>query len=137
MRRLLAVSAAVLLATAAVQAGEKEDREQIGLGRAFFINNCASCHGPLAQGTAGGSHRLDLTSIAEHYGGRFDEVAVFQVVYGAHQVPLNGHRDMPVWGRMIARDHDRGDGLARARCADLVAYLKYIQDHPPVMVVLE
>ena len=137
MKRLLAVSAAVLLAAAAAQAGGEEDWGAIGLGRAFYISNCASCHGSLAQGTAEGSHRLDLTTLAEHYGGRFDEVAVFQVVYGAHVVPVGGHRDMPVWGRLIARERSQGDAIARARCTSLVAYLKYIQDHPPRPVVLE
>jgi mono/diheme cytochrome c family protein len=138
MRNGGAVLAALLLATVATaQAGEKEDWGRIGAGRAFFISNCVPCHGPFAQGTGEGtdglaSERLNLTRIKERSGGQFDEVRVYQVVYGANDVPAGGHREMPVWGRVIARQRSRGEGWAHTQCASLVAYPKYIQEHPPV-----
>ena len=136
MRRVLAVSAAVLLATVAVaQAGEKEDWGRIGQGRAFFLSNCVPCHGAFAQGTGEGTdglarERLNLTRIKERDGGQFNDMRVYQIVYGVNEVPLDGNREMPVWGRVIARHRSRGDNWARVQCASLVAYLKYIQDHP-------
>ncbi len=135
MRKLLVVSAALLLACAAVQAGEGEDWAAIGMGRALFLGNCVPCHGGLAEGPGKSGagvegSRLNLARIAERGGGRFDDVHVFQVIYGVHEVPIGGHREMPVWGRAMARQHSRGDGVARTNCASLVAYLKYLQDHP-------
>ena len=136
MRNGGAVLAAVLLATVATaQAGEKEDWSRIGQGRAFFLGNCVPCHGAFAQGTGEGtdglaSERLNLTRIKERSGGQFDDVRVFQVIYGVNEVPVGGHREMPVWGRLIARHRSHGDGFARAQCSSLVAYLKYVQDHP-------
>ena len=57
---------------------------------------------------------------------------MFQVIYGVSDVSAGGHREMPVWGRVIAQHRWRGDSSARTQCASLVAYLKYVQDHPPV-----
>jgi mono/diheme cytochrome c family protein len=138
VRKLLVVSAALLLASAAVQAGEGEDWAAIGMGRALFLGNCVPCHGGLAEGPGGveGS-RLNLARIAERGGGQFDDVRVFQVIYGVHEVPIGGHREMPVWGRVMARQRFRGDGVARLNCASLVAYLKYLQDHPHSKVAVE
>jgi mono/diheme cytochrome c family protein len=139
MRKVLAVSAAVLLAiVAAAQASENEDRGRIGQGRAFFLSNCVPCHGALAQGAGEGTdglarERLNLTRIRERDGGRFDDARVYQVVYGVNNVPPGGHREMPVWGRLIAGHRRRGDAQAQLQCAALVAYLKFIQDHPPLM----
>jgi mono/diheme cytochrome c family protein len=139
MRNVGAVLAAVLLATVATaQAGEKEDWDRIGQGRAFFIANCTRCHGTLAQGAGEGTdgvgrERLDLTRIAQRSGGEFDGVRVFQVVYGVNEVRPGDHREMPVWGRALARHKSRGEGWARNQCTNLVAFLEYIQDHPPVM----
>ena len=140
MRKLLVVSAALLLASAAAQAGEGEDWAAIGMGRALFIGNCVPCHGGLAEGpgeSRDGGSRLNLARIAERGGGQFDDLRVFQVIYGVHEVPIGSHRDMPVWGRLIARERSQGDAIARARCTSLVAYLKYIQDHPPRLAVSE
>lgn len=137
MRVSLALSAAALLfGGAGPLAGEGEDWARIGHGRALFITNCVPCHGGMADGVAEGSHRvarerLDLTRIAERNGGRFDELAVYHHVYGVYNVPLGGEREMPVWGRVIARTRDRGPGWAMNDCVSLVAYLEYIQDHPP------
>ena len=135
MRCALAVSAAVLLLAGGALAQERDDWDQIGMGRALFLANCVPCHGALAQGTSAATDgisgdRLDLTRIAERHG-EFDDVEVFQIVYGVHE---GSTREMPVWGRFIARHRSRGDGWARANCASLAAYLKYIQDNPPVLV---
>lgn len=117
-------------------AGEGEDWARIGQGRALFITNCVPCHGALADGVSGGTdglarERLDLTRISERNGGRFDDLAVYHVVYGVYNVPLGGEREMPVWGRAIARTRGRGPGYAMNNCVSLVAYLKYIQAHHP------
>jgi mono/diheme cytochrome c family protein len=135
VRKLLVVSAALLLASAAALAGEKEDWAAIGMGRALFLGNCVPCHGGLAEGPGESragveGSRLNLARIAERGGGQFDDLRVFQVIYGVHEVPVGGHREMPVWGRVMARQRSRGDGVARTYCASLVSYLKYLQDHP-------
>ena len=139
MRNVGAVLSALLLVTVATApAGEKEDWNRIGQGRAFFIANCTRCHGALAQGVSEGTEgvareRLDLTRIAERNGGKFDGARVFQVVYGVYDVGPGENREMPVWGRALARHGSRGAGWAQIQCASLVAFLEYIQDHPPVM----
>lgn len=55
------------------------------------------------------------------------------VVYGVNEVRPGDHREMPVWGRALARHRSRWEAWARTQCTNLVAFLEYIQDHPPVM----
>jgi mono/diheme cytochrome c family protein len=136
MRKTVGIGAAVLLcAVAAAQAGNEDELVRIGQGRVFFITNCVSCHGPLGEGTRVGTDglargRTNLTRIAERSDGRFDELHVFHIIYGIHEVPGASAREMPIWGRVLAQYQWRGDEWARATCSDLVAYVRSIQTLP-------
>ena len=136
MRKTVGIGAAALLCAAVTaQAVEKDELARVGHGRVFYITNCASCHGPLGQGTGGArgepaQAHADLTRIAERNDGRFDDLHVFQVIYGVYEVPSDRDRVMPVWGRVLARYQSRGDEWARATCGNLVAYVKSIQTIP-------
>ena len=86
-----------LALTASVRAQEVE------IGRATYLENCAACHG--ADGSGGGEQgsRLkakpaDLTLLARRKGGVFSSTAVYAAIDG--RKTLRAHRDsgMPIWG---------------------------------------
>jgi cytochrome c oxidase cbb3-type subunit 3 len=63
-----------------------QDPAAMRLGRSVFSNNCATCHGALAQGAPG---YPDLTDNVWHWGGSADDVL---------QTVLNGRNaQMPAW----------------------------------------
>jgi mono/diheme cytochrome c family protein len=59
----------------------------VGLGRADYKDNCASCHGASGKGD-GPVHSFlvkqpsDLTTIAQRHGGKFPQELVWEVIDG-------------------------------------------------------
>jgi mono/diheme cytochrome c family protein len=77
-------------------------------GEAFYVANCASCHGTTGQGDGPGAAGLakpptDLTMLARKNGGTFPQARALSYIYGD---PDNGHlaRVMPQFGGAMAED---------------------------------
>lgn len=105
-------------------------------GRAFFADNCVSCHGgagqgdgPLAEGLE--KQPTDLTQLARGNGGVFPTARALSYIYGD---PEQGHlaRVMPQFGGAMADDlvPVEVDGVLTPTpriLAGLLAYLQSIQ----------
>ncbi len=131
------VIASILSVTAASWA-----QTSVGLGRADYKDNCASCHGALGKGDGPLRSFLvqppsDLTTIAQRNGGKFPQALMWEVVDGrwSGDGGPHGSREMPVWGKEFkARAMTRpGDSLRTAewsannRIVSLLKYLETIQ----------
>jgi len=108
-------------------------------GRALYVENCASCHGP--QGTGDGPWAemiepapADLTRLSEE--GKFDRARVLSIIDGYDRTGLPGH-EMPEFGALLQGDTvplDVGDGRMTPTprpLAALLVYLESIQRVPP------
>ena len=78
----------------------------VGLGRADFRDNCASCHGHLGRGDGPVQSFLvkppsDLTTITQRHGGKFPQELIWEVIDGrwSGDGGPHGSREMPVWGQ--------------------------------------
>jgi mono/diheme cytochrome c family protein len=129
--------AGVLLTTGAlVHADTKApDAKTLGAGRALYLEHCASCHGADAKGGGPVAASLkgpvaDLTKLPLK-DGAFDEARVRTSIDGTQAVTAHGTREMPVWGKVLAKSGEkRGEGWAQADIWTLVQYLKSIQAPP-------
>lgn len=105
-------------------------------GRAFFANNCTSCHGPSGYGDGIMSKDLpvaptDLTTLSRTNGGTFPATRALAYIWGD---PKESHlaRVMPQFGGAMADDlvPVKLDGVytpTPRALAGLLAYLESIQ----------
>lgn len=106
-------------------------------GRAFFNENCVSCHGTTGRGDGPSSKDFpvtpaNLTLLSRANGGTFPTVKALAYIYGD---PVQGHlaRVMPQFGQLMSDDlvPVEIDGVftptPRALAA-LLVYLESIQD---------
>lgn len=134
MRSLLTVtSAATLMGLIACTPNTMPEAPE---GRAFFAENCVSCHGTDARGNGALATGLepaptDLTQLARSNGGTFPTARALSYIYGD---PEQGHlaRVMPQFGGAMADDlvPVEVDGVLTPTprvLAGLLAYLESIQ----------
>lgn len=123
------------LALAAASLAAAEERAELkaaGVGRALFVQYCASCHGIDAKGGGPTAEALktqlpDLTSLSMKDGG-FDEAGVRTSIDGTRAKAAHGSRDMPVWGKVFeSRPQKRGEAWAQTDIWALTEYIKSIQ----------
>ena len=98
-------AAALAFATACV-----DQRTDVAKGRELYVQYCGSCHGESGRGDGPMAPAFqppptDLTTLARHAGGHFDEAGVMMVIDGRRLVAQHGPRDMPVWGAVFAEKH--------------------------------
>ena len=132
-----AVIASVLSVTAPAWA-----QTSVGLGRADYHDNCASCHGMSGKGDGPLRSFLvkppsDLTQITQRNGGKFPQELMWEVIDGrwSGDNGPHGSREMPVWGsefkaRAMTRPGDSANTAewsARNRIVSLLRYLETIQ----------
>lgn len=130
-----AVLPLVLATLSAAQPSAGADVPAVDDGAALFRQYCTSCHGESGRGDGPVAASLklppaDLTGIAARAGGRFDAVAVREMIDGRAPLPAHGPREMPVWGyELEARAPDAAPGRATAQALTdrLVEYLRSIQ----------
>ena len=137
----IAFTGAFLLAWAGTAYAEDYDvgtLRAIGQGRAVYLQNCAACHGPLAQGNDGvstGTDGLtcaptDLTTIRAR-DGRFDPLHVRVHIEGQ---PWGKCRPgMPCWQQAF-RHTSGGDAYSMMQIHRLVKYLAWVQQEPRAAV---
>jgi mono/diheme cytochrome c family protein len=132
-----AVIASVLSVTASAWA-----QTSVGLGRADYHDNCASCHGMSGKGDGPLRSFLvkppsDLTQITQRNGGKFPQELMWEGIDGrwSGDNGPHGSREMPVWGSefkaraMTRPDHsaNTAEWSARNRIVSLLRYLETIQ----------
>jgi mono/diheme cytochrome c family protein len=132
-----AVIASVLSVTASSWA-----QTSVGLGRADYRDNCASCHGVSAKGDGPLRSFLvkqpsDLTTISQRNGGKFPQELMWEVIDGrwSGDGGPHGSREMPVWGsefkaRAMTQPGDSSrtaEWSSRNRIVSLLRYLETIQ----------
>jgi mono/diheme cytochrome c family protein len=125
-------AAFALVAVSTAGAGEKKvDPKVLGAGRTLYLQYCASCHG--ADGKGGGevaaslkTAPTDLTALTKD--GQFEADRVRTSIDGTHAASAHGTREMPVWGKVLAKTGERrGEGWAATEIWTLVEYLRSIQ----------
>ncbi len=132
-----AVIASVLSVTASSWA-----QTSVGLGRADYRDNCASCHGASAKGDGPLRSFLvkqpsDLTTISQRNGGKFPQELMWEVIDGrwSGDGGPHGSREMPVWGsefkaRAMTQPGDSSrtaEWSSRNRIVSLLKYLATLQ----------
>jgi mono/diheme cytochrome c family protein len=131
MRILVAVALAAVAVNAAAA-------EELGNGKAEYMNSCAVCHGPEGKGDGPFGDQLitrpaDLTRLSKNNGGAFPYWRVFAVIDGRAFVPQHGDRDMPVWGSQFLPEDVRkygpnaGEIVTQERIHDLAGYVQTLQ----------
>jgi mono/diheme cytochrome c family protein len=101
-------------------------------GKDSFDAYCAVCHGKNAKGDGPAAPAMktpvaDLTMIARKNGGKFNAVAVKEMIKGAdREMPSHGSKDMPIWGPVF-RSFQGDTNVAELRVNNLVTYIQSIQ----------
>ena len=106
--------------------------KQIRRGRALYVEYCASCHGPSAEGDGPVARALstppaNLRRLAERFGNPLPEEQVARYIDGRAQVKAHGPRDMPVWGTRFYYKSGGDERGVRQSIGELLAYLQSIQ----------
>lgn len=127
----LLATLAVAVAWTAHADQKKVDPKVLGAGRTVYLQYCASCHGADGKGAGAVAATLktpptDLTSLTKD--GRFDADRVLTSIDGTRAASAHGTREMPVWGKVLAKTGEkRGEGWAATEIWTLVEYLRSIQ----------
>ena len=108
----------------------------VGLGRADYRDNCASCHGVSGKGDGVLVRHLvkapsDLTLLSRGNGGVFPTQRVWETIDGSTSTDIGPHgsREMPVWGSVFRAEDPRApEGYARSHMAFVLDYLTRIQE---------
>lgn len=112
--------------------------QNLGYGRAEYMDSCVVCHGPEGRGDGPLADELqirpaDLTRLSERNGGRFPYSRVFATIDGRFLVRGHGERDMPVWGRQFLESDARvygpagGEIVTTERIHELAGYVQSLQ----------
>jgi len=132
MKRVMALLLGGVFAAASIQATETVDPKVLGAGRGAYLSYCASCHGNAGTGDGPVAESLkakppDLTRLTDATG-EFEEARVWTSIDGTHAASAHGSREMPVWGKALAKQgRRRGEGWAQVEIWTLIEYLKSIQ----------
>jgi mono/diheme cytochrome c family protein len=101
-------------------------------GKDNFETYCAVCHGKNAKGDGPAAPAMktpvaDLTMIAKKNGGKFNAVAVKEMIKGAErEMAAHGSKEMPIWGPVF-RSFQGDTNIAELRVNNLVDYIQSIQ----------
>lgn len=127
-----------LASLSALPAHGQEATRSLELGKAAFLQYCASCHGasgrgdgPVAASLA--TAPLDLTKIAARRDGEFPEAQIAEFIDGRRWVSAHGPREMPVWGERFGEGTPGSvhhETAALGRILLVVEFLRTIQDPP-------
>lgn len=105
----------------------------VAMGKATYLQYCASCHGPDARGTGPVAPALksppaDLTGLAKTHGGKFPDEYVGGIVRFGKPLAAHGSREMPVWGGVFSRRENGDQAATQRRIRNLLEYLATLQE---------
>lgn len=128
--KIVAAASALILGLGGAVSAEE-------VGKAEYMNACASCHGESGKGEGPLAELMtvpvpDLTQLAASNDGEFPMLDVIMTVDGRSGIRGHGY-PMPVWGsRFEAEAGDVGDYAAelevRGRVLSIAYYLESIQE---------
>lgn len=122
-------------------AASHEKLSTADVGRDYYLQYCAVCHGQ--EGRGDGEYALllkmpppDLTTIAERRGGDFPSLEIADIIDGRKTLRAHGTSEMPVWAERFGEERPSGQGGAAGlggRTYVIVDYLRSIQQgvEPP------
>lgn len=101
-------------------------------GAVIFKQDCAVCHGALAQGDGPAANDLkvrppNLTTLSVRHGGKFPSGYVLDVLRNGVEAPAHGTAEMPVWGPIFDLMNRNNGTQSKLRVMNLINYLKSIQ----------
>jgi len=102
-------------------------------GSEMYRAYCASCHGVSGKGDGPAAMALkkvptDLTLLAQHNGGKFNDLSVIVAIKGDTVIPSHGSLDMPVWGQVFRSSVSHGDQAdVQLRISNLTDYIRSLQ----------
>lgn len=101
-------------------------------GGELYQAYCAVCHGKDGRGNGPAASALktpasDLTTLAQRNGGKFDSLAVQNLIVGQDRLlAAHGSKDMPIWGPVF-KGISRDDAGAALRVTNLVKHIESMQ----------
>ncbi len=106
--------------------------DEVGQGRALYLQSCAPCHGLAGEGDGPMSRALttpptNLRRLSERFGNPLPEDQIARFIDGRADVKAHGPRDMPVWGNRFYLESGGNKRQVQKRIAELIAYLQSIQ----------
>lgn len=131
-----ALAVAVGLASGASHAQQPEAPNP---GRDAYLQFCASCHGPDAEGSGPLAGELrtappDLTRLTERFGSPLNRQRLLERIDGRDMARAHGSTDMPVWGRKLGARTPRTQGTevqTRGTLLIIIDWLASIQKPAP------
>lgn len=137
MRRCATFLLAAVLA-GALGGANPAAAQDTGYGEAEYLASCAPCHGVRGRGNGPLAPTLsvapiDLSLLAERFGGEFPFDYVTALIDGRMMVPGHGPREMPAWGRRYYESDsaefgpEEGEVVTAARIAEITAYVASLQ----------
>ncbi len=102
-------------------------------GKDTFAAYCTACHGATGKGNGPAAPALkmpvpDLTTLAKRHG-KFDPLDVERSITGVDRRPAaHGDLTMPIWGPIFKATAADSEATAKLRAANVVDYLKSIQE---------
>jgi mono/diheme cytochrome c family protein len=132
----VAVVAAAVIGSAAALAQTAPEPQAVSPGREAYLQYCASCHGPDADGKGPMAEELrrppaDLTRLTERFGSPLRPREVLDRVDGRNMARAHGSSEMPVWGRKLASNAPRTQGTevqTRGTLLIIIDYLASLQE---------
>jgi mono/diheme cytochrome c family protein len=109
---------------------QAEAHEDYNSGAYLYRVFCASCHGQTGRGDGpvadlSDPRASDLTTIRQRAGGTFPRARVMSVLDGSK--PLDGHRNMPNWQKVLRRTEGDDERVIRKRLDALVSHVEGMQ----------
>jgi mono/diheme cytochrome c family protein len=100
-------------------------------GPELFNQYCATCHGKDGKGNGPAAEALkkrpaDLTQIARHNNGKFNDMLVQNVINGEDVTAAHGSREMPIWGEVL-KSVTPDSASQRLKVFGLVKYIEQMQ----------
>lgn len=109
-------------------------------GHRYFIQYCASCHGPdgLGDGPVAKSLSMppaNLRSLGDKYGMPLPAHRIAELIDGRDTIRAHGTRDMPVWGERLYEvgEGNKGEVGIGEVITKIIDYLDTIQDRRTAM----
>jgi len=131
MRASAPLAAALAAGLWSGAARAQEETAPVNPGQDAFLQYCASCHGPDADGNGPMAGELrarpaDLTRLSERFGSPLRTRQLLDRIDGRDMARAHGNRDMPVWGRKLASNAPRTQGTETQTRGTLLIIIEWL-----------
>jgi mono/diheme cytochrome c family protein len=131
MRGSAPLAAALAVGLWSGAAAAQEERAPASPGRDAYLQYCASCHGPNAEGDGPMAGELrarpaDLTRLTERFGSPLRTRQLLDRIDGRDMARAHGSAEMPVWGRKLASNAPRTQGTETQTRGTLLIIIEWL-----------